>query len=96
VTGFGDRREPGGIEVTTQSNEWRQLWPEHADQIEKATENLIRSLNSLMITAGNAVVEAAATEWVIGELRQLSRSDLDAEERFADESGGDVDPTSGR
>jgi hypothetical protein len=59
--------------------DWRSLWPAHASAIVQATDALLTAINSLSISTGDSMVEAAAARWAIEKVEAFIAMELDAD-----------------
>jgi hypothetical protein len=60
-------------------NDWQALWPEEAADVRNALDRLLDALNGLHRTSGDAMVEAAATQWCIEQLETWLTAELNGE-----------------
>ena len=74
--------------------DWQTLWPDHFTEIANASKSLLLAINRLTITTGDSMVEAAATQWAIGQLEALEAAELEADLKYRpmDDGPGDLSP----
>jgi len=60
-------------------NDWQALVPEEAADVRQALNDLLDRLNRVHRTSGDAMVEAAATQWCIEQLEAWLSAELNGE-----------------